>query len=58
MPAQAPAASDVTATPAICKKPYNAPDAKTGRPCLQLPLPDAETLKRISDVLAALAKSR
>jgi hypothetical protein len=31
-------------------------DAKTGRPCLQLPLPDPETLQRISDVLAALAK--
>ena len=31
-------------------------DAKTGRPCLQLPLPDPETLRRISDVLAALAK--
>ena len=33
-------------------------DAKTGRPCLQLPLPDPETLRRISDVLAALAKGR
>jgi hypothetical protein len=31
-------------------------DARTGRPCLQLPLPDPETLRRISDVLAALAK--
>jgi hypothetical protein len=35
-----------------------AQDAKTGRPCLQLPLPDPETLRRISDVLAALAKGR
>ena len=35
-----------------------APDAKTGRPCLQLPLPDPETLQRISNVLAALAKGR
>jgi hypothetical protein len=33
-------------------------DARTGRPCLQLPLPDPETLRRISDVLAALAKGR
>jgi hypothetical protein len=33
-----------------------AQDARTGRPCLQLPLPDPETLRRISDVLAALAK--
>ena len=33
-------------------------DAKTGRPCLQLPLPDPETLRKISDVLAALAKGR
>jgi len=32
--------------------------AKTGRPCLQLPLPDPETLQRISDVPAPLAKGR
>ena len=33
-------------------------DARTGRPCLQLPLPDPETLQKISDVLAALARNR
>jgi hypothetical protein len=37
---------------------FIAQDARTGRPCLQLPLPDADTLRRISDVLVALAKGR
>jgi hypothetical protein len=37
---------------------FIAQDARTGRPCPQLPLPDPETLRRISDVLAALAKGR
>jgi hypothetical protein len=44
-------ASRPSAAPALI-----AQDAKTGRPCLQLPLPDPETLQRISDVLAALAR--
>ena len=35
-----------------------AQDARTGQPCLQIPLPDPETLQRISGVLAALAKNR
>jgi superfamily II DNA or RNA helicase len=33
-------------------------NTRTGQPCLQLPLPAPETLQRISDVLAALARNR
>jgi hypothetical protein len=35
-----------------------AQDPRTGRPCLQIPLPDPATLQKISDALTAIAKGR